>query len=207
MGIHDNTCFRWRDFVMTERDELAYSRVLRELVPGILFYESEGKATSRLRLISNISESTVWQVYIAIPAPEQVEEWSNNVGLDSPILHPALYAHFQRSSWEWPDPTKIWAFDPPLIGWGNISVGFDCTVDAHRRLADTIMRRLNKVTTFGKRRFGLDACRWSQAGGWERRGLGPGELIDPSEIIELNRYYDDDLWGDGLSTTPTGVRV
>lgn len=187
---------------MTERDELAYSRVLRELVPGVLFYEAEGKANSRLRLVANIPDSNVWQVYIAIPAPEQAEEWQKNSGLDAPNVRPALYAHFQRSAWEWPDPTKKWAFDPPILGSGNISVGFECSVDAHRRLADTIVRRLNKVTTFGKCRFGLHACQWSQSGGAERRGLGSGVLIDPTEKIELNKYYDDALWDDGLSAAP-----
>lgn len=47
--------------------------------------------------------------------------------------------------------------------------------------------------------FGLHACQWSQAGDSERRGLGSGILIDPSEKIELNKYYDDALWEDGLS--------
>lgn len=50
-----------------------------------------------------------------------------------------------------------------------------------------------------------DACRWSQTGGRVRRGLGNGQLIDPAEKIELNRYYDDSLWDDGLSAGPFGA--
>lgn len=53
----------------------------------------------------------------------------------------------------------------------------------------------------------LHACQWYLAGAAERRGLGSGNIIDPNEKIELNECYDDTLWGDGLSETPTGVRV
>jgi hypothetical protein len=192
---------------MTELDELAFSRVLCELVPDILFYEHGGRANSRIRRIPNIPASNEWQVYFAVPEPNQLAEWARNFDYDRPVVEPALYGFFQRSAWEWPDPTKKWAFDPPLMTEGNISIGFPCRNDDLRRLAEQIARQLSKVTTFGKRRFGLDACRWSQAGGGERRGLGPGVLIDPGEKINLNKYYDDSLWDDRLPDEPTGVRV
>ncbi|HSG71882.1 MAG TPA: hypothetical protein VLA12_15810 [Planctomycetaceae bacterium] len=203
----DNTCFRWRDFVMTERDELAYSRALRELVPGILFYESSGRPKTRNRRVPNIPASTEWEVYLAIPSPDQMAAWSRNLVSDNMVVRPALYGHFQRSKWEWPDPTKKWAFDPPLISWGNVSFGFACDDDEIRRFADRIARCLSKITTHGKQRLGLDACLWSQSGGAQRRGLGPGYLIDPEERIELNKYYDDTLWDDRLPEVATGVRV
>lgn len=193
---------------MTERDELAYSRVLSELVPDILFYEDGGRASSSTRRIPNIPASNEWQVYFAVPAPDQLADWARNFDFDWPVVEPTLYGYFQRSTWEWPDPAKKWAFDPPLMGEGNISIGFPRLNGDLKRLADRIIRSLNMVTTFGKQRYGLDACRWSQAGGKERRGLGVGELIDPFEKIELNKYYDDSLWDDdGLPEAPTGVRV
>jgi|GEM_PF-2968275 hypothetical protein len=41
--------------------------------------------------------------------------------------------------------------------------------------------------------------------GFAQRGLGLGELIDPEEVIELNKYYDDDLWDDGLTESATSA--
>lgn len=205
---HGDTCFRQRYFVMTERDELAFSRVLSELVPDILFYEDGCRANSSRRRISSIPYSNERQVYFAVPAANQLAEWARNFDFDYPIVQPALYGHFSRSTWEWPDPTKKWAFDPPLLAEGRMYAGFPCQNDDLRRLADGIVRSLGKVTTFGKQRLGLDACRWSQSGGKDRRGLGAGTLVDPTEKIELNKYYDDTLWDDaGLPDEPTGVRV
>lgn len=192
---------------MTERDELAYSRVLTELIPDIIFYEYGGRANSQMHRIPNIPASNEWQVYLTIPEPHQLAEWARNFDFDYPIVGSAIYGYFHRSAWEWPDPTKKWAFDPPLMAEGNISVCFPCLNDDLKRLAEQIVRSLSKVTALGKRRFGLDACRWSQAGGSKRRGLGPGTLIDPNTTIKLNKYYDDTLWSDHLPDVPTGVRV
>ena len=70
-----------------------------------------------------------------------------------------------------------------------------------------LLRLVGKIT-WKRGPFGLDACRWSQSGGEVRRGLGSGELIDPNEKIELNKYYDDSLWDDaGLPDEPKGPRV
>lgn len=193
---------------MTERDELAFSRVLNELVPDLLFYEHGGRANSRLRRIPNIPASNEWQVFLAIPGPQQLAEWARNFDYVEPVVDSAIYGYFQRSAWDWPDPTKKWAFDPPLMAEGNISIGFPRQNDDLRRIAERIVRSLGKVTTFGKQRFGLDACCWSQAGGNVRRAVGPGIQIPRDQPIKLNKYYDDSLWNDaGLPEEPTGVRV
>lgn len=51
--------------------------------------------------------------------------------------------------------------------------------------------------------YGLAACRWSQMGGPVRRAVWGRRPIPPEAKIELNKYYDDSLWGDGLPDSPT----
>lgn len=72
-----------------------------------------------------------------------------------------------------------------------------------KKFATKVLRLVNKVTWKGDRRYGLEACRWSQAGGDVRRGLGPGWQIDPAEDIQLNKFYDDSLWKDRLPEVST----
>ncbi|MEK9753314.1 MAG: hypothetical protein VW338_08905 [Rhodospirillaceae bacterium] len=72
-------------------------------------------------------------------------------------------------------------------------VGYPRDNEALKKFAGQLLRLPNKVTAGGNA-IGPDVCRWSQAGGDERRGLGGGQLIDPSEKIELNKYSDDSLW-------------
>ncbi len=84
-------------------------------------------------------------------------------------------------------------------------VGYPRDNEALKKFAGQLLRLPNKVTARGNA-IGLDACRWSQAGGDERRGLGGGELIDPSEKIELKKYYIDSLWDDRLPETPAWDR-
>jgi len=104
----------------------------------------------------------------------------------------------ERSKWEWLDPSKKWAFDLPLLGWGTLIVGFPRDDEVMKKYAGKLLRLVNKVACKGGG-YGLDACLWSQAGGiGERRGLGSGYCVDPSEEIKLNKYYDDSLWDDRL---------
>ena len=70
-----------------------------------------------------------------------------------------------------------------------------------KKYAGRVLRLVDKIT-WKRGSFGLHACKWSQAGGSDRRGLGSGILIDPSEKIELNKYYDDALWDDGYRAVP-----
>ena len=186
------TYFRRKSVVLTERDELAFSRVLREFAPGVMFFEDGRRGNSKPRLVDNIPSSREWHVWIALPSPGQEHNWRKSLNKDGmPVVTPRCSIDLRRSEWVWPDPAKKWAFDPPLLDWGELSVSFPCGDEQMRRFAMQLVRKITKVTTFGKRRYGLDACRWSQSGGKERRGIGAGELIDPNEKIELNKYYED----------------
>ena len=92
------------------------------------------------------------------------------------------------------------------MNWGAVVVAYPMGDDELKQFAGKILRLVDKVT-WKRTGYGLDACRWSQSGGAERRGLGSGVLIDPNIKIEFNKYYDDALWDDRLPDEPTGVRV
>lgn len=88
-----------------------------------------------------------------------------------------------------------------MLDWAEIVVGFPNGDDGFKKYAGKVLRLVDKIT-WKRQGFGLHACQWSQAGGTERRGLGSGILINPSEKIELNKYYDDALWDDGYRSVP-----
>ena len=180
-----DTSFRRRSIVFNERDELAYSRVLREFDPGVEFFaRTEERYDAPTIEVPNIPNAISRDVAIVLPTPFE-EDW----GLE-----------FERSRREWHDPTKRWAFDSPLLGYGEIVVVFPMGNEPLVKFCMRVVRLRSKVT-WKRTGFGLDACRWSQSG--ERRGLGNGVLIDPNEKIELNKYYDDSLWDDRLPEQPT----
>ncbi len=201
------TYLRGKSVVLTERDELAYSRVLREFCPDVMVMgNTPDNAGQRSVPLPNIPHDIDDRTTIALPAPGQEGQWKLNLDMQCLMVWPRCRLDLQRSSWEWLDPTKKWAFDPPLLDWGEVVVGFPKRDEELKRFAGKLLRLVDKVT-WKRGKFGLDACRWSQAGGKERRGLGSGELIDPKEKIKLNKYYDDSLWDDRLPKEPTGVRV
>lgn len=197
------TFFRSKSVVLTERDELAYSRVLREFCPGVLIAGNEyRKDQKRSGWVPNIPHGDSDQAFIMVPSPGQEDRWHLNAEMDMIVIRPRCQFYLRRSSWEWSDPTKKWAFDLPLLGWGGVVVGFPRDDPEIKKFCMKLLRLVNKVT-WNRKSYGLDACRWSQAGGKERRGLGSGILIDPKEKIELNKYYDDTLWDDDLPTEST----
>jgi len=201
------TLFRTRSVVLTERDELAFSRVLREFCPAVMFMGNTPENAERRSItLPNIPHHCHDRATIALPAPGQEKQWQLNLDMRCLMIWPRCHLDLRRSSWEWLDPEKKWAFDPPLLGWGEVIVGFPRDDPEMMKFGMKLLRLVNKVT-WKRTGFGLDACRWSQAGGKERRGLGAGELVDSIEKIELNKYYDDSLWDDRLPDEPTGVRV
>lgn len=204
MGYRERreTSFRCKTVVLDEVDELAFSRVLREFDPTVQFtcYVPDRPRIYTTRLASivfGISD----KVAINLSTPEELRrpgaELMDVFGLSPWDLSMSL----ERSKWDWPDPTKKWAFDLPLLDWTRIEVGFPNGDDGFKKYAGKVLRLVDKIT-WKRQGFGLHACQWSQAGGTERRGLGSGILIDPSEKIELNKYYDDALWDDGFKSLP-----
>lgn len=207
MGYRERreTSFRSKSVVLTPRDELAFSRVLREFDPSVEFSCSSPGARGRYSTpLSGVVFGDADNVWI------KLDDQKVSFGRDVELLKAlglrerGLDMSLKRSRWDWPDPTKKWAFDLPLLDWGEVNLSFPYGDEEYLKFAGTVLRLVDKIT-WKREKFGLDACRWSQAGGAVRRGLGLGELIDPEEVIKLNRYYDDDLWDDGLTESATSA--
>lgn len=197
------TSFRSKRVVLTPRDELAFSRVLREFDPSVKFsYYGPGVRGRHCTSLTGIVFGDAGRVGITLD--DKKVSFRRDVELLATfgLVEPGLSMSLKRSSWDWPDPSKKWAFDLPLLYWGEVNVRFPYGDADYKRYAGTVLRLVNKIT-WKRKGFGLDACRWSQAGGSVRRGLGAGILIDPEEAIELNKYYDDELWDDSLKERPT----
>ena len=202
------TYFRSKSVVLTQRDELAFSRVLREFDPDVQFSGNTYRpAENNCTLVPTIAHGDADKCWINVSHPEEKKRKKiyDDLGLEN-VRQDHVSLELQRSYWNWVNPTKKWAFDPPLLDWCSVSVGYPVGNDELKKFAGTLLRLVGKIT-WKRGPFGLDACRWSQSGGKKRRGLGNGELIDPSEKIELNKYYDDSLWDDRLPDQPTGGRV
>ena len=203
------TFFRSKSVVLTERDELAFSRVLREFDPEVKIFGGRYDPIRRVPVPEpNIPHGTAMSSNFLILAPDEKER-ANFLGqLGYQVVDQAVGFDLRRSRLKWFDPSIKWAFDPPLLDWGEVGVCYPADCDEKVvRFASKLLRLVNKVT-WKRTGFGLDACRWSQSDRDKtRHGLGAGVLIDPAEKIELNKYYDDSLWGDCLPDEPTGCRV
>ncbi|MEQ8667053.1 MAG: hypothetical protein RIC16_15140 [Rhodospirillales bacterium] len=194
---------------MTERDELAFDRVLREFDPAMKVACADYDPVKRnSTLVPSLPHGTAEEAHFQVLTPYERERATlfDDLGLGE--REQEFGYTLRRSKWKWLDPSIKWAFDPPLLAWGEVTVAY--SADGGEEVAKTaakLLRLVNKVT-WKRTGFGLDACRWSQAGQPARRnGLGNGQLIDPSEPIKLNKYYDDSLWDDCLPDEPTGCRV
>ena len=208
MGSHGRESYlsRRKWAVLTDRDELAFSRVIREYCPDVMFWgQIPGGNPYDESTLPSIAHCGGGSVSIVLPAPGQEKRWQLNKAMGQILVSPLVGFALDRSKWEWVDPSKKWTFDPPLFGLGELGIYFPHDDKTLKNFAGRLLRLMNKVT-WKDNIFGLDACLWSQSGGEERRGLGSGELIDPSEKIELNKYYDDSLWDDSLPETPAWDR-
>ena len=153
------TYFRGKSVVLTERDELAYSRVLREFCPGVLIAANKyRKDQKQSGWNPNIPHGDSDKATIMVPSPGQEDRWHLNAEMDMILIRPHVGLDLQRSKWEWMDPTKKWAFDPPLLDWGEVVVGFPKRDEELKRFAGKLLRLVDK-TTWKRGKFGLDACR------------------------------------------------
>ncbi len=112
---HRTGCF-------AERDELAFSRVLREFHPEVMFFD-DNSARATQTWIPNISHATGSECSVAVPAPGQDARWQLNLDTKMLMVHPLVRLDYQRSRWEWLDPAVKWAFDPPLLDGVNLRLG------------------------------------------------------------------------------------
>ncbi len=195
---YPNTFYRRSTPVLTLRDELAFSRVLREFCPDVFILADDTRSPlTERQVIPTIPHSREAQVITALPSPGQEEIWAINRERGHVHIHPTCWFHLYRSWWEWPMPEKKWAFDPPLLGWARWVGSFPRDNETMKQFVMRVMRLINKVT-WKRTGYGLDACLWSQAGKDERHGLGAGHVFPMDETVTLNKYYDDSLWDDSL---------
>jgi hypothetical protein len=186
-------CFRRRSVVLSERDELAFSRVLREFAPNVLMWEY-GKGHDGI--VPNIPSAN-WRAVIAFPSPEQKDFWNGSDHDDKGLIRRyGAFFYYDRARWEWVPIEKKWVFDPPTMGTGMLDGYFPCGEPELEKFVLRVTRLLGKVTRYGS--LGLDASIWSQTGGVIRRSLSGGPPLDPAAKITLNKYYDDSLWEDRL---------
>lgn len=183
-------CYRQETFcrrkvvVLTERDELAFSRAILEFCPGVVFIgRSLEDGEDKFSSLPSIAHDRDPETGICLPAPGQEKRWQINIDMGCWIVRPHVRFRIRRSKWEWLDPSKKWSLDLPLLGWAELVVGHPRDDEELKKFASKLLRLVNKVSRKGGG-FGLNACLWSQAGGDERRGLAGGKLIDPSEKIE-----------------------
>lgn len=198
---------RSRELVLSHRDELAYSRRLKETWPTALFAEDDYRnSLSQMPLVPSIAHARTVRVQIVIPTTGAEERLRLSADLGFVIVHPDVYVQYDRSHWEWPhDPSKKWAFDPPLLGSGRLIVSFRKDDPDGAVLAKKVLRTPGKITWRGT--YGLDALRWTTEGGTERRRLGGGEgRAPPGWTMPDKPYYRDELWEDdppAASTLPS----
>jgi hypothetical protein len=189
---------RSRSVVLNERDELAFSRVLREFCPQTMILEV---VTGRPPVIvPNIPAGRIF-VHICMPSPGHETEWDPSRLLRDPDSEKYCRFHYERGCWGWYPTDRNWFFDPPSLEDGLLYVSYPRGDKEMQRFAMRVQRLVNKVLWKGNY-VGLDACIWSQTGGVVRRAVN-GKLIDPSADIRLNKYYDDTLWDDRLPDVPT----
>lgn len=185
MGYRERreTSFRAKSVVLTEVDELAFSRVLREFDPNVQFSSSSygrlrRNTTSMKRIVFGESD----EVHIILDTPTELRRPNTQLLDDFGLAGWHLRMSLTRSKCDWPDPTKKWVFDPPLLDWAEIVVGFPNGDGDFKKYAGRVLRLVDKIT-WKRGSFGLHACKWSQAGGSDRRGLGSGILIDQARRL------------------------
>ncbi len=195
--------------VMTERDELAFSRALRESFPMVMFAEDDHRSRYSDRPVrASIAHAKTARVRVVIPSPGQEQRMKINLEMDCVMVRPECHFPYDRSHWEYPrDPSKKWAFDPPILGEGQFVATFPRDDPVNKKFAYRVMRMLNKVTRpYSKDRgvyvAGHDAYRWCREGG-PRRALGHGFRTPPDWVFPDLPYYNDDLWDDDMPPEPT----
>lgn len=187
---------------MTERDELAFSRVLRELFPDVTFLEDDYKKhISEMPVLPAIPHAMTRRILIIIPSPGQETRMRLNNETGIVMIKPECRFQFDRSQWEGTlCPDKKWAFDHPILGWGRLSASFPRDDPINKKFAMRVLRSVDKVLY--KKTFGHDACRYCMEGG-PRCALGNGLRPDEDWSFPNLGYYDDERWDDRLPDGPT----
>ena len=182
---------------MNERDELAFSRILREKYKDVWFLEDDYRSHySKMNIVPSIAHAKTRRVRMVIPSPGQEARMKLNYDTGMIMIEPECRIQFDRSTWETPKfPEKKWAFDWPILGWGDFAVSYPRDDEVNKKFAHQVFRSVNKI--LHKKMFGFDACRYCLEGG-PRRALGGGQRPDEDWVFPLSSYYDDSKWDDRL---------
>ena len=196
--------YRTKRYTFTERDELAFSRVLREFEPRTIMFEEDGRAPEYQQFtacVPNITHSRSRFLNIYMPSPGQEESWTiPETYIDASRQHICRFV-YERGNWAWASLDHKWVFDPPSLSNGLFTAWYPSEDDTMKKFAMRIFRLAKKVTWLKGSR-GLDAVLWSQTGGVVRRSFG-GYPISTEHPSQLNKYYDDSLWDDRLPEVST----
>lgn len=189
---------------MTNRDELAFSRLIRDTFPNAVFAEDNFRDHwGDMPLVPTIAHAHTERVRLFVPDPGDEDRFEINVESRRARVRPIVDLQIDRSHWEWPHyPSTKWAFDPPLLGDGEFVASFPKGDETVRKFAMRLLGTLRRVTVVGG--YGLDAMRWTQGGAGERRRLGGGGMWAPADWrFPDNPYYDDARWDDRLPPEDT----
>lgn len=203
MGRRDFYHRRCR-LVMTNRDELAFSRLVRASFPNTVFAEDNHRDHyNEMPVVASIAVARTNRVRLFVPDPGREERFRTNADFQRVLVPSAVRFAFDRSHWEWPfDPSKKYVFDPPLLGEGQFVASFPKHYETIRKFAMRVLGMTRRVTT--GRGYGLDAMRWTQGVEGERRRLGGGEMWAPPDWrFPDNPFYDDSRWDDRMPPEDT----
>lgn len=188
-----------RFFILDERDEIAFTRILRETFPNIRFADQRRLYTPEIEIHNWLSECNT--DYVDAFVPEQGDciplilpsPLKGEFYLDLPQRHFRIY----RSSWTWSTYDRKWAFDDPTLEDGSISGSYYRETGNDVRLfLNTVWRLLTKITVnVGSSWCGFSALNWAAQ---KPRRMLRGAIRPPEDwsFPEDCPYYQDELWDD-----------
>ncbi len=155
---------RWRkrgkDVALTRIDEAAYSVLLREAFPGIVFVgywalhklkdhnrgmTAEWFEANGFDSIHAVEETQVKAIIPSCrwrPLPLVIDGYSYN------LRGPYLSFYYHRGDWDWRTyrGAKL-AYDPPTLNWGNINTSYLTDEPAQKAFYGKALRLVRKVST------------------------------------------------------------
>jgi hypothetical protein len=202
-------CYRTRGVYFTERDELAFGRVLREFSPRVIFFEND-RRTALSVCIPNIPASCTECVEIFMPPPGQESSWIAPPDWVQGVKQNSCRFTFTRGGWASPGPPppgRRWLFDWPFPSRSEFVAWFPCHDINLKRFSTKVLRLIDKIVSKPPSDAGLDADGWRNAREtltYSVRGEYP---IDPEAPILSSNSYNDALWDDRLPEVSTLPRV
>ena len=200
-----------RELIFSERDEIAFGRILRERYPTVRYVQEKRYWTDDIPVFNNIAECPEGLLEVFVPDENWrplILSYPNKSTKTEYYLHtrPPQFRYF-RSKWLWPGIIRKFAFDPPTLESGHVEGAFYRENDEEQRLfLVAVWRLITKISMcIGDRWCGYDAMREALS---RPRGMLDGCIRPPEDWVfpEDNPYYNDDLWDDSVEDHP-GLRV